>query len=145
MGILPSGFNSVPLGQEASGVVRRVGSNVKILAVGDRVYALAPNGSLRTNSIVPASLCVKIPDSMTFEEAATMPVCFATALQSLVDVGQLEKGQVRIITSSYSNPSKSLWLTFSQSVLIHSACGGVGHAAIQICRMIGAEVCLLAR
>lgn len=83
---------------------------MKNLAVGDRVYALSPNGSLRTISIVPASLCVKIPDGMTFEEAATMPVCFATALQSLVDVGQLEKGQVGIITFQCFGKSDSFRL-----------------------------------
>ena len=62
MGVLQLGFGSFPLGQELSGVVRRVGSNVQNVATGDRVFALAPSGSLKTNSIVPAPLCFKIPD-----------------------------------------------------------------------------------
>lgn len=96
MGIVSSGFDNVPLGLETAGFVRRVGSNVKSLSVGNRVFALAPHGCITTNAILPAPLCVKIPDDLSFEEAATMPICFVTALRSLVDIGQLQKGQVRI-------------------------------------------------
>ncbi len=96
MGIISSGSANVDLGLETSGLVCRVGPNVDNVAIGDRVFALAPHGCITTNPVLPASLCVKIPASMSFEEAATMPICFATSIQSLINVGQLEKGQVSV-------------------------------------------------
>ena len=119
IGIIPSGADGVPLGLEITGIVRRLGSDIGDLRVGDRVFALAPHGCITTNAVLPAPLVVKIPDRMSFEEAATMPICFATAVYALRDIGRLERGN---------------------SVLIHNAAGGVGHAAIQICKMMGAEI-----
>ena len=119
MGIISSESETVPLGLETTGTVSRIGSSESNLNIGDRVFALAPNGCITTHAVLPASLVVKIPDDLSFEEAATMPICFATAIRSLIDVGQIESGQ---------------------SVLIHSAAGGVGHAAIQICKYLGAEI-----
>ncbi|OCL02964.1 putative polyketide synthase [Glonium stellatum] len=119
MGIISPDTNNVPLGVELAGIIRRVGPDVRNFIPGDRILALAPDGCMTTDLILPAPLAVKIPDSLSLEDAATMPACFATVIESLLNVGRLEKGQ---------------------SVLIHSAAGGVGHAAIQICRMIGAEI-----
>jgi NADPH:quinone reductase-like Zn-dependent oxidoreductase len=61
----------------------------------------------------------KMSDDMTFTEAASMPMIFVTAIYSLINIGRLEK---------------------NQSVLIHSGCGDVGLAAIQVARMVGAEI-----
>ena len=138
MGVISSGQGKVDLGLEAAGVVSRIGLRVQSLAEGDRVFALAPNGCFSTTIVLPASLCVKIPESLSFEEAATMPICFATAIQSLINIGQVEKGQVSI------NPCPDFavakYLMDFKTVLIHSAAGGVGHASIEVCRAIGAEV-----
>lgn len=111
------------LGYEASGVVRRVGSSVLHLAPGDRVMAFSP-GSLATHLALPASLVLRLPDDLSFEAAATVPICYATVLLSLISIGRLSADRSR------------------QSVLIHSACGGVGLAAIQVCRMLGADMYL---
>lgn len=120
MGVISAGpGDDIPLGLETTGRISRVGSNVHYLAVGDRVVALHPGGCAATSTIVPAAVCAKIPEKLSFEDAATLPICYATAYQSLVKVGQLEEGQ---------------------SVLIHSAAGGVGHAAVNIARMLGAEI-----
>ncbi|MCJ1307874.1 hypothetical protein MMC25_001522 [Agyrium rufum] len=119
MGLIFSGSNSAPFGLEVAGTVRRVGSNVHDLVVGDRVYALSPHGCFSNTSILSASLCVRLPNDLNFEEAATMPLCFATALHALFKVGQLRR---------------------ADTILIHSACGGVGIAAIQVCKMVGAEI-----
>lgn len=81
------------LGHEASGVVRGIGPNVKNLEVGDRVL-LAGRSTFSTSITVSEVLCAKIPDEMTFVEAASMPVVYATAMQALMTVGRLEKGQV---------------------------------------------------
>ena len=93
-GILSFASKIAPLGLEVAGIVRRIGSNVRHVAVGDRVCAGAPEGCFSTNAILTAPLVIKMPDSLSFDEAATMPGCFTTAIQALIDVGQLEKGQV---------------------------------------------------
>jgi NADPH:quinone reductase-like Zn-dependent oxidoreductase len=119
MGILRAGKDEIPLGLEVAGVVREVGADVRDVSVGDRVLAMPPSPCAKTAVVVPSNLVQHIPDNLTFEDAAAMPICYTTAIESLINLGHLEKGQ---------------------SVLIHSATGGVGHAAIQICRMIKAEV-----
>ncbi|KAI2820032.1 hypothetical protein CBS115989_3941 [Aspergillus niger] len=106
------------LGVEASGVVRHVGPDVKRLCPGDRVM-LREDGAFATHAIASEKLCAKIPSDLSFEDAATMPVVFATAIYSMFDLGGLQEGQ---------------------SILIHSACGGVGIAAIQLARMTGATI-----
>lgn len=119
MGGLPNSAAHSELGTEVAGVVSQVGSEVEGLRIGDRVFGITPNGSLMTRSTVAASLVRRIPDSLTFEQAASVPVVFATAQQGLMSAGRLEKGQ---------------------TVLIHSACGGVGMAAVLVARMEGAEI-----
>ena len=118
-GITASWPDEVPCSQELSGLVQRIGSNVDHVSIGDRVMALWPLRNITTHAILSASLIVRIPDNLTFEEAASMPASFTTAIRSLLDVGQLTK---------------------RQSVLIHLAANCLGHAAIQICRAVGAEV-----
>jgi acyl transferase domain-containing protein/NADPH:quinone reductase-like Zn-dependent oxidoreductase/2-polyprenyl-3-methyl-5-hydroxy-6-metoxy-1,4-benzoquinol methylase len=116
MGIV--GSNSASLGLEGAGIVKNVGSEVTNMVVGDRVLVFGA-GCFSTSLIVPETLCAKIPDDLSLEDAATMPCVFSTVIYSLLHIGQLKKGM---------------------SVLIHSACGGVGIAAIQLCRVLGAEI-----
>lgn len=96
MGVLSSGDSIPPMGLELSGVVRRVGKNVSHVRPGDRVCAVAVSGCFTTDAVLPSPLVAKIPDSLTFEEAATMPCVFITAVQALIEVGRLEQGQVGI-------------------------------------------------
>ncbi|EQB57236.1 KR domain-containing protein [Colletotrichum gloeosporioides Cg-14] len=116
MGIVDSANSR--MGLEAAGVVREIGPKVRALAPGDRVFVFG-GGCFSTGITISEKLCVKIPDSLSFEDAATMPCVFSTVIHGLLEVGRLEAGD---------------------SVLIHSACGGVGLAAIQICNMAGAEI-----
>ncbi|KAL9132080.1 MAG: hypothetical protein Q9217_000116 [Psora testacea] len=106
------------IGLEGAGVVRRIGSQVKTLRVGDRV-AMVERGVFSSLITTLEMLCVKLPDCLDINEASTMFFPYVTALHSLKTVGCLEKGQ---------------------TVLIHSACGGVGLAALQICQWIEAEI-----
>lgn len=105
-------------GHEAAGIVRKVGSGVQHIQVGDRV-ALFGKGLMGTRKIVPAESCLVVPEGLSLEDAAAGPCIFSTALYSLVKCGNVQKGQ---------------------TVLIHSACGGVGLASVQICQGIGAEI-----
>ncbi|KAB8233986.1 uncharacterized protein BDW43DRAFT_310660 [Aspergillus alliaceus] len=106
------------LGLEASGIVHRVGSAACQFSVGDRVMVCQP-GLMCTRKVVRANRCLPIPENISLEDAAAIICIYATVVYSLIYVGDLKLGQ---------------------SVLIHSACGGVGLAAIQICRLIGAEI-----
>ncbi|KAI4228292.1 MAG: hypothetical protein L6R36_001722 [Xanthoria steineri] len=83
-------------GLEAAGIVRRIGPQVKGLKIDDRVACLERNAfsTLVTSSEL---LCVKIPDFLTFNEAATMLIPFATVIHSLITLGGLEKGQSILI------------------------------------------------
>ncbi|WP_420157026.1 SDR family NAD(P)-dependent oxidoreductase [Nocardiopsis sp. CNT-189] len=109
-----------PLGQEAAGVVTEVGPGVTGLAVGDRVMGvLSGSGSLGTAAVADHRLLARMPPRWSFEQAAGVPVAFLTAYYALVDLAGLRPGE---------------------SVLVHSAAGGVGMAAVQIARHLGAEV-----
>ncbi|CAG8961993.1 hypothetical protein HYFRA_00014100 [Hymenoscyphus fraxineus] len=110
--------DSSGLGCECAGVISKVGSACKTLTPGDRVMLFTP-GALATSLVLREELCAKIPDSLSFEDAATIPCVYGTVIHSLVNLGRLEKGQ---------------------SVLIHSATGGVGISAIHICKYFGAVI-----
>ncbi|KAK1141874.1 Mycolipanoate synthase [Aspergillus melleus] len=124
MGVIPGGDTikdgSSPLGLEGTGYVTKVGSEVSNIALGDRVMVIGCESvGMATVINRPASLCVKIPEGLTGEEAATMPVVYITVLMFLVEKWKLEKGQ---------------------SILIHSAAGGVGICAMNVAKWIGAEI-----
>lgn len=109
------------LGCECSGIVTAVGKNVDHIAVGDRVMGLGiPNGTFATETQLLGSLCVKIPDNaaLSHEEAAGLVIPYLTVLWSLVEKARLKRGQ---------------------TLLIHSAAGGVGIAAIRIARWLGVD------
>lgn len=119
IGLIPA-QSPVSIGLEASGIVRRVGTAVRWLAPGDRVMCQT-FPCLATNVAVPAQTVTRIPNDLSFKDAATMPLCYATVIRSIIDLGRLRKGQ---------------------SILIHSACGGIGLAAIQVCKMLGVDMYL---
>jgi NADPH:quinone reductase-like Zn-dependent oxidoreductase len=91
MGIVES--SATTLGVECSGIVRKVGSKVKGIEIGDRVMATL-HGCFTSRVVLSGSNCVKISDDLTFQDAATMPCVYATVIRSLIDVGRVNKGQV---------------------------------------------------
>jgi NADPH:quinone reductase-like Zn-dependent oxidoreductase/malonyl CoA-acyl carrier protein transacylase len=111
-------LSSKYLGVECAGVISAVGSKVTDLVVGDRVAAMS-EGSYSTYTRCLGTSCQKISDSLSFEDASTIPVIYCTAYYSLFDLARLSEGE---------------------SVLIHAAAGGVGQAAIILSKMIGAEI-----
>jgi acyl transferase domain-containing protein/NAD(P)-dependent dehydrogenase (short-subunit alcohol dehydrogenase family) len=107
-----------PLGGECAGEITAVGAGVEDFKPGDEVVGLAP-ASFATYALTLAGFVAHKPKHLGFEEAATIPICFLTAQLALRRLGQLQRGE---------------------RVLIHAASGGVGIAAIQIARQIGAEI-----
>lgn len=115
MGLIPM----TVLGLEGSGIVTRTGAEANSqFKQGDRVSFLGL-GAHATKCRTDYRLAVKIPDTMSFEEAAALPVVYSTAFHALINISRLRKGQ---------------------SVLIHAAAGGVGQAAIQIAQHLGLTV-----
>jgi acyl transferase domain-containing protein/NAD(P)-dependent dehydrogenase (short-subunit alcohol dehydrogenase family) len=105
-------------GLECAGVVMRTGAAVRDLKPGDAVMAFA-NSAARLRLIAPARCVARMPAGLAFEAAATLPAAYMTAYTALVEAGRLRAGE---------------------RVLVHSACGGVGLAAIHVARWIGAEI-----
>ncbi|KAF4898987.1 Highly reducing polyketide synthase [Colletotrichum fructicola] len=116
MGIVPE--NEYTIGYEAAGIVTRLGPGVTKFKEGDRVCFL--NGGSYANRLqVPIGRAHIIPDWMSFEDAATIPSVYLCSIYSLFDIANLKEGQ---------------------SVLIHSASGGVGIACIQLAQYKNAEI-----
>ncbi|MGZ5614644.1 MAG: thioester reductase domain-containing protein [Methylobacter sp.] len=108
------------LGGECAGQVVRVGSNVQTLSTGDPVFCLlAEEGCLREFVRTSKDRVFKLPPKLSFDEAAGMPVAFLTAYHGLRVLAGLRSGE---------------------SVLIHAGTGGVGMAAIQIAKAVGAHI-----
>ena len=83
-------------GFEACGTIRRVGSCSVNLNPGEKVVVFGA-GLFTTRKIVPATSCLRLPGNIAPEDAATLPIAYATAIHSLQNLGQLKKGQVRIV------------------------------------------------
>ncbi|KAL2819315.1 hypothetical protein BDW59DRAFT_123333 [Aspergillus cavernicola] len=110
------------LGDECAGTVLRVGSNVSPndFTVGDRVVAWRPGqGAHQTVVRNRACLCYRLQDQMPFAVAASIPLALTTAYYSIVNTARLQPGE---------------------TILIHSAAGGVGQMAIQIAQTIEANI-----
>lgn len=115
------------LGSDGAGTVVAVGSNVDRFAEGDRVYAVGlanPKGGFYAQyAAVKAEYASRIPEKLTVEQAAVMPVDAITALRGLDDTLHLEAGE---------------------SLAVVGAGGGVGHLAVQLAQRMGARVLAVA-
>jgi acyl transferase domain-containing protein/NADPH:quinone reductase-like Zn-dependent oxidoreductase/acyl carrier protein len=116
--VLDDGLAGAVFGFECAGRVVRVGPDVTHFQVGDTVMGFGRE-SFATHSTADARVFTAVPEGLSPEAAATIPVAFLTAWYSLVHMAQIQPGE---------------W------VLIHGAAGGVGLAAIQIARLRGARV-----
>ncbi|OWW18157.1 NADPH:quinone oxidoreductase family protein [Noviherbaspirillum denitrificans] len=106
-------------GKDAAGVVSAVGSKVTGYRPGDRVAVQVEYGAYAEKIVVQEDKCFHIPHAMTFADAAAMGLAYQTAYFALVERGQFKEGE---------------------SVLVNGAAGGVGLAAVQIARALGATV-----
>nr|WP_281250066.1 type I polyketide synthase [Streptomyces monashensis] len=116
LGMYPG--DATAIGLEGAGVVTETGADVTGLAPGDRVMGMFA-GAFGPVAVADARMVAPIPKGWSFAEAATVPIVYLTAYYALVDLGGLKPGE---------------------SVLVHAAAGGVGSAAVQLARHLGAEV-----
>ncbi|MFE9870148.1 sulfolipid-1 biosynthesis phthioceranic/hydroxyphthioceranic acid synthase [Micromonospora sp. NPDC005686] len=108
------------LGVDCAGIVVRVGDAVTEFQVGDRVMTgAATEGAWGSHATIDAALAARLPDALSVEQGAAVPAVFATVWYGLMDLSRLRAGE---------------------RVLIHSATGGTGQAAIAIARYVGAEI-----
>jgi NADPH:quinone reductase-like Zn-dependent oxidoreductase len=101
------------VGYEVSGVIDQVGSEVRDHQEGDRVFGMPKFGGYTDTLVLPAAQAFRMPDHMTFEEGAALPVVYLTAHHMMFHTGTVHEGA---------------------RVLIHSAAGGVGLAAIELAK-----------
>lgn len=106
-------------GKDLAGVVRAVGTGVNSYAPGDRIMAQVENGAFAEQAVVTSEQSYKLPDGLSFEAAAAMGLVYQTAHFALVERGQYKRGE---------------------TVLVGGAAGGVGLAAVQIAKGLGAKV-----
>jgi NADPH:quinone reductase-like Zn-dependent oxidoreductase len=107
------------VGYEVAGKIIELGAGVEGLQAGQRVLAGTKFGGYASQVVVPAGDVVALPDELSFEQGAAIPVNYATAWAALIGYGNVQPGE---------------------RVLIHAAGGGVGVAATQIAKRLGAEI-----
>jgi NADPH:quinone reductase-like Zn-dependent oxidoreductase len=107
------------VGYEVAGTILELGEGVHDLSEGQRVVAGTKFGGYASQVAVPAGDVVALPDELSFEQGAAIPVNYATAWAALIGYGNVQRGE---------------------RVLIHAAGGGVGVAATQIAKRLGAEI-----
>src|SRR6185295_13228606 len=107
------------VGYEVAGTVDEVGTGVTEVAAGDRVLAPTRFKGYADLVVVPAAQTVPLPEGMSFADGAAIPVNYLTAILMLEVLANVRRGD---------------------TVLVHGAGGGVGLAAVQLCRIYGAEV-----
>ena len=106
-------------GSEYAGVVEAVGADVKHVKIGDAVAAFGGTGGFATHAVVKAALVMPLPKGFAFDDAAAFVLTYATTHHALLDRAALKAGE---------------------TVLVLGAAGGVGTAAIQIAKTVGARV-----
>ena len=104
-------------GKGPAGVVRAVGDQVNDFAVGDRVLAMAEYGGYAEMAVADQQQCYRLPDQLSFVDAAAMAVAFDTAWMSLRERARINPGE---------------------TVLVLGATGAVGNAAVQLAKIMGA-------
>jgi acyl transferase domain-containing protein/NADPH:quinone reductase-like Zn-dependent oxidoreductase/acyl carrier protein len=119
--VLEAGFAGPTLGMECAGVVEAAGPGVA-LRPGARVFGVAP-AALAARAVTRVEALARLPEGLTPEQAATIPVAFLTAVHALEECARLQP---------------------EETVLIHGGAGAVGLAALQVAQAIGARVAMTA-
>jgi putative PIG3 family NAD(P)H quinone oxidoreductase len=115
----PSGYSPNIPGLEFAGEIVETGQNASTYSVGDRVFGITAGEAQAEFLVIDQSLLARIPDNLTFAEAAAVPEVFVTAHDALFTQGGLSKGE---------------------SVLIHAVGSGVGLAGLQLAKALGSRV-----
>lgn len=115
----PQGFPERILGLEFVGEVSEIGKTVENFKIGDRVFGITAGGAQAEFLLTDESLLAKIPDNLTWTEAAAVPEAFITAHDAIFTNGELKT---------------------NETLLVHAVGSGVGLAALQLAKVKGAKV-----
>jgi putative PIG3 family NAD(P)H quinone oxidoreductase len=114
----PPGESDI-LGLEIAGDVAQLGANVKDYKIGERVFGLVASGAYAEYCLLDQGMAMRIPEKFSYPEAASISEAFLTAQEAVFTLGQLQP---------------------KESILIHAGGSGVGSAAIQLARQVGAKI-----
>ncbi|MGI9551931.1 MAG: NADPH:quinone oxidoreductase family protein [Aurantibacter sp.] len=106
-------------GSDIAGIVKEIGDGIKHLAVGDEVFGFVPYGALAEEVVVPANSCFQKPKKMDYPVAASFMMAYGTSYHALKDRAKLKEGE---------------------TLLVLGASGGVGLAAVELGKLMGAQV-----
>ena len=106
-------------GHEVSGIVSAIGTNVANLKIGDRIYCAPSYGGFAEQIIINSNLAIPLPDSISLKTAAALTLTYGTSWHALNNLAKLQK---------------------DETILILGASGGVGSAAIELAKHLGAKV-----
>ncbi|WP_442919679.1 NAD(P)H-quinone oxidoreductase [Methylobacter sp.] len=118
----PSGASDIP-GLEVAGTIIALGSDISHLHEGDRVCALVTGGGYAEFCLASAALCLPVPESLSFTEAAALPETFFTVWSNVFDRAHLQPGE---------------------TLLVHGGSSGIGTTAIQLAKAFNAKVIVTA-
>jgi putative PIG3 family NAD(P)H quinone oxidoreductase len=118
----PPGASPI-LGLEIAGRVVELGIEATKFTIGDAVFGLLPGGGYAQYAVIHEDMAILIPEGISMEQAAAIPEVFLTAFQALRWLANLQAGE---------------------TILIHAGASGVGTAAIQLAKQIGAEILVTA-
>ncbi|MGK0494707.1 MAG: NADPH2:quinone reductase [Maribacter sp.] len=106
-------------GSDVAGVVKAIGEDVKHLKIGDEVFGFVAHGAMAEEVLVPANACFPKPKQMEFPVAASFMMAYGTSFYALKDRAKIQKGE---------------------TLLVLGASGGVGLAAVELGKLMGAHV-----
>lgn len=112
------------LGMEVAGEVDAIGDSVADIAIGQRVCVFAGSGGMAEYGCFPAKLCIRLPNEMSFEDAAAFQIAYGTSHMALAHRAALKSGETLLVTG---------------------AAGGVGLTAVELGKLMGASVIALVR
>jgi NADPH2:quinone reductase len=118
----PHGGSDIP-GLEVAGVIVALGDDPSNFAIGDKVCALVTGSGYAEYCLASASLCLPIPENLSFVEAAGIPEAFFTVWSNVLDRGGLQAGE---------------------TILVHGGSSGIGTTAIQLAKAFGANIIVTA-
>lgn len=118
----PAGASDI-MGLEVAGTIAAVASNISHLNIGDKVCALVTGGGYAEYCTTPAQLCLAIPESFSFIQAAALPETYFTVWSNIFDRARLQPGE---------------------TLLVHGGSSGIGSTTIQLAKVFGANVIVTA-
>ncbi len=136
----PPGASDIP-GLEVAGTIVALGDNIGHLQLGDRVCALVTGGGYAGYCLASAALCLPVPESLSFTQAAALPETFFTVWSNIFDRAQLQPGETLLVhggTSGIGTTAIQLAKTFNAKIIVTAGT----NSKCEFCRQLGADAAI---